>query len=237
MRWWWTQAWAAPSCRRWSCCWPWWWSSSPCSASSLRSSLSCEFFFFLLASTISDPFLSRLCHLYKRRSSRKMMGWGREHCCHQPDCAPSKAPVFTLATSSREGNYHQEEPVYQEIKETSSAAKQKTLEEPSWAPKPTIVYGVITAKERAKYIPPIGLVRPEPTWSWDQANVSTVIKKSLQMIEADLGDSWHLRDLWSQVGETKEQRSVRAIDRSRLVFKPQTPQNQISLLMLMLNLK
>ena len=92
-----------------------------------------------------------------------MMGWGREHCCHQPDCAPSKAPVFTLATSSREGNYHQEEPVYQEIKETSRAAKQKTLEEPSWAPKPTIVYGVITAKERAKYIPPIGLVRPEPT--------------------------------------------------------------------------
>ena len=91
------------------------------------------------------------------------MGWGREQCCHQPDCAPSKAPVFTLATSSREGNSHQEEPVYQEIKETSRAAKQKTLEEPSWAPKPTIVYGVITAKERAKYIPPIGLVRPEPT--------------------------------------------------------------------------
>merc|ERR1711928_64665 len=81
-----------------------------------------------------------LCHLYKRRSSRKMMGWGREHCCHQPDCAPGKAPVFTLATSCREGNYHQEEPVYQE---------------PSWAPKSTIVYGVITAKERAKYIPPI----------------------------------------------------------------------------------
>merc|ERR1712203_958741 len=78
---------------------------------------------------------------------RKMMGWGREHCCHQPDCAPSKAPVFTLATSSREGNSHQEEPVYQEIKETSRAAKQQTLEEPSWAPKPTIVYGVITAKE------------------------------------------------------------------------------------------
>ena len=71
--------------------------------------------------------------------------------------------MFTLASSSREKE-KQEEPVYQEIKEVRAMQKQKAiLEEPAWAPKPTIVYGVITAKERAKYIPPIGLVRPEPT--------------------------------------------------------------------------
>ena len=90
------------------------------------------------------------------------MDWGRNHlrgeCCQQGSAASSRLPVFTLA--SREEK--QEEPVYQEIKEVR-AAKQKAMEEPSWAPKPTIVYGVITAKERAKYIPPIGLVRPEPT--------------------------------------------------------------------------
>ena len=62
--------------------------------------------------------------------------------------------------AAREGKH--EEPIYQEIKEVR-AAKQKAMEEPPWAPKPTIVYGVITAKEKAKYIPPIGLVRPEPT--------------------------------------------------------------------------
>ena len=72
--------------------------------------------------------------------------------------------MFTLASSSREKE-KQEEPVYQEIKEVRAMQKQKKaiMEEPAWAPKPTIVYGVITAKERAKYIPPIGLVRPEPT--------------------------------------------------------------------------
>ena len=82
----------------------------------------------------------------------------RGECCQQGAAASSRLPVFTLA--SREEK--QVEPVYQEIKEVR-AAKQKAMEEPSWAPKPTIVYGVITAKERAKYIPPIGLVRPEPT--------------------------------------------------------------------------
>ena len=76
--------------------------------------------------------------------------------------------MFTLASSSRREEEKQEEPVYQEIKEVRAAKEQKQkktiiMEEPAWAPKPTIVYGVITAKERAKYIPPIGLVRPEPT--------------------------------------------------------------------------
>ena len=79
--------------------------------------------------------------------------------------------MFTLASStSRREEEKQEEPVYQEIKEVRAAMQKqkqkKTIikEEPAWAPKPnTIVYGVITAKERAKYIPPIGLVRPEPT--------------------------------------------------------------------------
>ena len=90
------------------------------------------------------------------------MDWGRNHlrgeeCCQQGAAATNR--VFTLASSKEE---RQEEPVYQEIKEVR-AAKQKAMEEPSWAPKPTIVYGGITAKERAKYIPPIGLVRPEPT--------------------------------------------------------------------------
>ena len=91
------------------------------------------------------------------------MDWGRNHlrgeCCQQGAASSSRIPVFTLASSREE---KQEEPVYQEIKEVR-AAKQKAAEEPSWAPKPTIVYGVITAKERAKYIPPIGIVRPEPT--------------------------------------------------------------------------
>ena len=79
--------------------------------------------------------------------------------------------MFTLASSSSSREEEkQEEPVYQEIKEVRAAKEQKQKqkktiikEEPAWAPKPTIVYGVITAKERAKYIPPIGLVRPEPT--------------------------------------------------------------------------
>merc|ERR1712018_704921 len=106
--------------------------------------------------------LVMLCHLCKRRSRGKLMDWGRNHlrgevCCQQGAAATNR--VFTLASSKEE---RQEEPVYQEIKEVR-AAKQKAMEEPSWAPKPTIVYGVITAKERAKYIPPIGLVRPEPT--------------------------------------------------------------------------
>ena len=84
----------------------------------------------------------------------------RGECCQQGAAASSRLPVFTLA--SREEK--QEEPVYQEIKEVRAMQKQKAiLEEPAWAPKPTIVYGVITAKERAKYIPPSGLVRPEPT--------------------------------------------------------------------------
>jgi len=109
--------------------------------------------------------LVMLCHLYKRRSSRgKLLDWNHlrgGECCQQT--ATSRVPVFTLASSSREKE-KQEEPVYQEIKEVRAMQKQKAImEEPAWAPKPTIVYGVITAKERAKYIPPIGLVRPEPT--------------------------------------------------------------------------
>ena len=110
-----------------------------------------------------DSLFFRLCHLYKRRSRGKLLGWGRNHlrreeCCQQGAASSCRAPVFTLA--AREGKH--EEPIYQEIKEVR-AAKQKAMEEPPWAPKPTIVYGVITAKERAKYIPPSGLVRPEPT--------------------------------------------------------------------------
>jgi len=121
--------------------------------------------------------LVMLCHLYKRRSSRgKLLDWnhlrlGGGECCHQQGAASSK--VFTLASNSSSSireEEKQEEPVYQEIKEVrASMQKQKhkktdIMEEPAWAPKPqTIVYGVITAKERAKYIPPIGLVRPDPT--------------------------------------------------------------------------
>ena len=110
-------------------------------------------------------FFSRLCHLYKRRSSRgKLLDWNHlrgGECFRQT--ATSRVPVFTLASSGGEKE-KQEEPVYQEIKEVRAMQKQTAImEEPAWAPKPTIVYGVITAKERAKYIPPIGLVRPEPT--------------------------------------------------------------------------
>jgi len=124
--------------------------------------------------------LVMLCHLYKRKSSRrgKLLDWNHlrsgGECCHQQGSASSQ--VFTLAStsssSSRREEGKQEEPVYQEIKEVKAAMqkqkqKQKKtiiLEEPAWAPKPTnIVYGVIAAKERAKYIPPVGLVRPEPT--------------------------------------------------------------------------
>jgi len=120
--------------------------------------------------------LVMLCHLYKRRSSRrKLLDWNHlrlgEECCHQQGAASSK--VFTLASSSSSSSSSreeekQEEPVYQEIREVRAAKEQKKktfiMEEPAWAPKPTtIVYGVITAKEKAKYIPPIGLVRPEPT--------------------------------------------------------------------------
>jgi len=115
--------------------------------------------------------LVMLCHLYKRRSRRgKLLDWnhlrGGGECCHQQGVASSQ--VFTLALEKQEEE-KQEEPVYQEIKEVRAAMqmqkKKKTdiKEEPAWAPKPTIVYGVITAKERAKYIPPCSLVRPEPT--------------------------------------------------------------------------
>jgi len=121
--------------------------------------------------------LVMLCHLYKRRSRNRgrLLDWNHlrlgGECCHKQGVAFS-SQVFTLASSSsssRREEEKQEEPVYQEIKEVRAAMqkhKQKKTsikEEPAWAPKPTIVYGVITAKERAKYIPPIGLVRPEPT--------------------------------------------------------------------------
>ena len=64
-----------------------------------------------------------------------------------------------------------EEPIYQEIvgsqkqKKSSSSYmefQQVLDEEPSWAPKPSVVYGLITAKEVARYVPPQSvLVRPE----------------------------------------------------------------------------
>ena len=57
----------------------------------------------------------------------------------------------------------QGEPVYQEIGEIKKIRKQKAgEEEPSWAPKPSLVYGVFTEKQVAKYVPPDQVVvRPE----------------------------------------------------------------------------
>ena len=59
--------------------------------------------------------------------------------------------------------------MYQEIEDIQIQKKKlhKELdkemhEEPSWAPAPAVVYGLITAKEVARYLPPnSGLVRPE----------------------------------------------------------------------------
>ena len=42
------------------------------------------------------------------------------------------------------------EPVYQEIRQIRKQKEQ----EPAWAPKPSLIYGVITAKEVARYVPP-----------------------------------------------------------------------------------
>ena len=55
------------------------------------------------------------------------------------------------------------EPVYQEIGEIKKIRKQKAGEkEPSWAPKSSLVYGVFTEKQVAKYVPPDQVVvRPE----------------------------------------------------------------------------
>lgn len=69
---------------------------------------------------------------------------------HQQE-AP-RPPVYTVGPP---------EPLYQEI--GPNRHKQKVEGEPSWAPKPRVVYGVITAKEVAKFVPSKPLVRPEPT--------------------------------------------------------------------------
>ena len=51
--------------------------------------------------------------------------------------------------------------VYQEIGDIKKIGKQKE-KEPSWAPKPSLVYRVFTEKQVAKYFPPDQVVvRPE----------------------------------------------------------------------------
>ena len=63
------------------------------------------------------------------------------------------------------GARQEQEPAYQEIGEVQTQKKKLHKEfpgEPSWAPKPAVVYGVITAKEVARYVPSHSLlVRPE----------------------------------------------------------------------------
>ena len=119
-----------------------------------------------------------------RRMSRKTVsGWqGREQCCHQVN---TRTTVYTLPGSSKEHQQEQrrqgagqgvgpgvgqeQEPVYQEIEELQKQkkklhkeSKKEFYEEPSWAPTPPVVYGLITAKEVARYVPPNSLlVRPE----------------------------------------------------------------------------
>ena len=122
-----------------------------------------------------------------RRMRRKTVVscWqGREQCCQQVN---TRTTVYTLPGSSKEhqqeqrrqgvgpgvgpgvGQEQEQEPVYQEIRELQKQKKklqkesQKEVhEEPSWAPSPAVVYGLITAKEVARYVPPnSGLVRPE----------------------------------------------------------------------------
>ena len=107
---------------------------------------------------------------------------GREQCCQQVN---TRTTVYTLPGGSKEDQQEQrrqgagqgvgpgvgqeQEPVYQEIWELQKQKKklqnesQKEFDgEPSWAPAPSVVYGLITAKEVARYFPPnSGLVRPE----------------------------------------------------------------------------
>ena len=106
----------------------------------------------------------------------------REQCCQQVN---TRTTVYTLPGSSKEHQQEQrgqgagqevgpgvgqeQEPVYQEIGELPNQKKklhkesQKELhEEPSWAPAPAVVYGLITAKEVARYVPPNSvMVRPD----------------------------------------------------------------------------
>ena len=116
------------------------------------------------------------------RRKTVVSGWqGREQCCQQVN---TRTTVYTLPGSSKEhqqekrrkgagqgvtpGVGQEQEPVYQEIEELHKQKKklqkesQKELhEEPSWAPAP-VVYGLITAKEVARYVPPDSvMVRPE----------------------------------------------------------------------------
>ena len=59
--------------------------------------------------------------------------------------------------------------MYQEIEDLQIQKKniykefhKEIHDEPSWAPKPAVVYGMITAKEVARYVPAHSLlVRPE----------------------------------------------------------------------------
>ena len=67
------------------------------------------------------------------------------------------------------GVCQREEPIYHEMvglqKQNKTSHKDphnKFPEEPSWAPAPAVLYGLITAKEVARYVPPNSvLVRPE----------------------------------------------------------------------------
>jgi hypothetical protein len=63
------------------------------------------------------------------------------------------------------GARQEQEPAYQEIGELQTQKKKlhnEFPEEPSWAPAPAVVYGLITAKEVARYVPAQSvLVRPE----------------------------------------------------------------------------
>ena len=124
---------------------------------------------------LSTPFICRV-FLQCRRMRRKTVSGcqGREQCCHQVN---TRTTVYTLPGSSKEhqqeqrgkgagqgvgpGVWQEQEPVYQEIGELQKQKKklqkesQKEFdEEPSWAPAPAVMYGLITAKEVARYFPP-----------------------------------------------------------------------------------
>ena len=77
---------------------------------------------------------------------------------HQLGALP---PVYTLDSTmygqSPDTRHQGLEPVYQEIGHSKEGDNKRKVEEkevePNWAPKPNVVYGMITAKEVARYIP------------------------------------------------------------------------------------
>ena len=136
-----------------------------------------------LYNILPTPFISRLLLQCRRMRRKTVSGWqGREQCCQQVN---TRTTVYTLPGSSKEHQQEQrrqgvgpgvgsgvgqeQEPVYQEIGELQKQKKklqkesQKEFdEEPSWAPAPAVVYGLITAKEVARYFPPDSvMVRPQ----------------------------------------------------------------------------